>query len=57
MHETDVKVNILALRNTEWKEQNMKLLEEMARQLELVANRGMLGILIDEYRSVPSSLI
>ncbi|KAJ5874350.1 uncharacterized protein N7529_002780 [Penicillium soppii] len=57
MQETNDEVNILALRNAEWEEQDIKLLGEMARQLELVANRGMLGIFIDKYRSDPSSLI
>jgi hypothetical protein len=49
MQETADEVNILALRNARWGEKDIELLEEVARQLELVANRSMLGLLIDKY--------
>lgn len=49
MQETADEVNILALRNARWGGKDIKLLEEVARQLELVANRSMLGLRIDKY--------
>ncbi|KAJ5797887.1 uncharacterized protein N7503_007183 [Penicillium pulvis] len=54
MQVTVDKVNILAVRNATWEEKDIKLLAEIAVQLELVAKRGMLGIFIDEYQPVPS---
>lgn len=54
MQETDDEVNILALRNDRWEGKDIKLLEEVAR-LELVANRGIRGIFICGYQSIPSS--
>ncbi|KAJ5150802.1 uncharacterized protein N7482_010054 [Penicillium canariense] len=44
MQETDDEVTILAFRNAIWGEQDINLLEEMARQLELVAKRESLDM-------------
>lgn len=52
MQETADEVTILALRNANWRKKDIKILEEMARQLELVASRGMLTTFIDEYHSL-----
>lgn len=49
LQETADEVNILALRNARWGKKDIELLEEVARQLELVANRSMLVLLIDKY--------
>lgn len=49
MQETADEVNILALRNARWLENDIELLKEVARQLELVAKRSMLGLLIGKY--------
>ncbi|KAJ5538289.1 hypothetical protein N7494_007768 [Penicillium frequentans] len=48
------KVNIIAVRNAKWEDKDIKLLEEIAVQLELVAKRGMPGMFIDEYQPLPS---
>jgi hypothetical protein len=57
MQETDDEVNILALRNAAWSGKDIELLEEVSRQLEIVATKGMMGMCIGEYQLVPSSLI
>lgn len=47
MQETDDEVTILAFRNARWEGKDIDLLEEMARQLELVAKRGILETSMD----------
>lgn len=54
MQVTVDKVNILAVRNARWEEKDIKLLEDIAVQLELVAKRGTLETFIDEYQPVLS---
>ncbi|KAJ5739490.1 hypothetical protein N7533_012274 [Penicillium manginii] len=44
MQETDDEVNILALRNAAWSGKDIELLEEVSRQLEIVATKESLDI-------------